>query len=406
MKKIFFINCADFGSTGKIIKDTTTVLKECGWKTVLCVPKQTLDNSIFDKVYSVCLKYEQGIYYRVSKATGNKYGFAPFSTARVINAIKKENPTIVHVHCANGYFVNLYKLFSFLKKNRIPTIVTNHAEFYYTGYCDHAYYCDKWKTGCGKCQQKNALIDRTSNAWKKMKKAFEGFDNLMITSVSPWVHSRSLCSPIYEGVNQAVVENGLDTEIFKPYSESKVFVELEIPKNAKIILHVTAHFFGDSEKKGSKYILELARRFQHENVVILVAGKHDEVVVPDNVKMLGRISDQVDLAKLYSIADLSVVTGERETFSMPVAESLCCGTPIVGFKAGGPESIAIEEFSEFFDYGNVHLMEEKIRSKWLKYKETVSPEVISKAAQKKYSKETMSTKYIELYEELIKGAGG
>jgi len=38
---------------------------------------------------------------------------------------------------------------------------------------------------------------------------------------------------------------------------------------------------------------------------------------------------------------------------MPVAESLCCGTPVVGFKAGGPESIAPSQFAHFADQGNL-----------------------------------------------------
>ena len=39
--------------------------------------------------------------------------------------------------------------------------------------------------------------------------------------------------------------------------------------------------------------------------------------------------------QLYSAVDLTLITSQRETFSMPVAESLCCGTPVVGFDTGG-----------------------------------------------------------------------
>ena len=41
------------------------------------------------------------------------------------------------------------------------------------------------------------------------------------------------------------------------------------------------------------------------------------------------------LAEYYSLVDVTVITSFHETFSMVVAESLSCGTPIVGFKAGG-----------------------------------------------------------------------
>ena len=41
---------------------------------------------------------------------------------------------------------------------------------------------------------------------------------------------------------------------------------------------------------------------------------------------------------------------------MVTAESLCCGTPVVGFKAGAPEQIAIKEFSEFVEYGDLNFI--------------------------------------------------
>ena len=38
---------------------------------------------------------------------------------------------------------------------------------------------------------------------------------------------------------------------------------------------------------------------------------------------------------------------------MFVAESLCCGTPVVGFKAGAPEQIAIKDYSNFVPWGDI-----------------------------------------------------
>lgn len=45
---------------------------------------------------------------------------------------------------------------------------------------------------------------------------------------------------------------------------------------------------------------------------------------------------------------------------MVTAESLCCGTPVVGFKAGAPEQIAIKEFSEFVEYGDLNSLYNKM----------------------------------------------
>jgi hypothetical protein len=150
------------------------------------------------------------------------YGGCFFSTNKLISIIKKEKPDVVHLHCINGYFVNIYRLVSWLNKSKIKTVLTLHAEFMHTANCGHALECDKWKTGCGKCprlkkETKSLLIDSTHRSWVKMKKAFDGFENLVVTSVSPWLMERAKQSPILADKNHTVVYNGLDTNVFKLY---------------------------------------------------------------------------------------------------------------------------------------------------------------------------------------------
>ena len=53
------------------------------------------------------------------------------------------------------------------------------------------------------------------------------------------------------------------------------------------------------------------------------------------------------------MANLTILTSQFETFSMVCAESLCSGTPVVGFKAGAPEQISIQQYSEFVEYGKI-----------------------------------------------------
>jgi glycosyltransferase involved in cell wall biosynthesis len=98
------------------------------------------------------------------------------------------------------------------------------------------------------------------------------------------------------------------------------------------------------------------------------------------------------------MADVTLLTSKKETFSMPVAESLCCGTPLVGFYAGGPESIAIEEYCEFVDYGNVDLLCEKLTQAMNK---TFDKKKIAERAKAKYSAQTMAEEYTKVYKEII-----
>ena len=399
-KKILFINCSDGGSTGCIIKDITKLLNNQEWESYLCVPRITSDISIFKEVFETSMKYEQDIYYRISRCICNPLGFAPLSTYRIKRTIYKVRPDIIHIHCINSFMCNVYSLLQFIKEVGIPTVITNHAEFYYTGSCSHANDCNQWIAGCKMCTQ----LKKTSFAgkyWNKMKQVFTDFDKCVVTSVSPWVNSRSSASRIMEGVPQMVIENGVDTSIFFPHDSITLRQFLNIGPNTKIVLHVTALYStAPGHSKGGIYIKELASRFAGEDVLFLVVGNHYETSSANNVRLFGRIASRVELALYYSLADITVLTSLRETFSMPLAESLCCGTPVVGFEAGGPESIALQDYTFFCKYGDVDELEKMLRDDGLKMKDTFGLR-ISRDAKEKYDSHVMVDKYANLYSKLL-----
>jgi len=78
------------------------------------------------------------------------------------------------------------------------------------------------------------------------------------------------------------------------------------------------------------------------------------------------------------------------------AESLCCGTPAVSFKAGGSELITIPEYSQFVEYGDIKSLF-SANEKILNF--TFAKEIISKIAKQKYCKEDMPKNYLSFYEE-------
>ena len=80
---------------------------------------------------------------------------------------------------------------------------------------------------------------------------------------------------------------------------------------------------------------------------------------------------------------------------MVCAESLCCGTPVVGFKAGAPEMIAIPEYSRFVEFGDMDALDNAV-PRWLESSD-VEKTSISVTAQQRYSRENMMKEYIEIY---------
>lgn len=329
----------------------------------------------------------------LSKITGMPYGGCHLSTARLKKIIRRERPDVVHLQCVNGNFVNIYRLIGWLKKHRIFTVVSLHAEFMYTANCGHAFDCDQWKQGCRRCPNPkkadhSLFFDRTGRSWRRMRDAFEGFDMCVLCPVSPWTAQRAAQGDILRGLPMTTVLNGVDS----------TFAYVPCEKEDQI-LHVTAQFSTKPDHpKGGWYLVELARRMPE--IQFLVAGTAEPTDdLPENVTLLGQIRDQRELARLYGISRLTLVLGRRETFSMPCAESLCRGTPVVGFKAGAPEQIALSRYSEFVEFGDLDALEAAVRRT---LDTRFDPCEIAEAAQRAYSTDTMVQGFLEVYQCLIK----
>lgn len=411
--KVLQVNCVyKKGSTGKITHDIHTELQKMGTESVVCYGRGEKVQE--QNVYKTCGELYSKANHLLAKITGVMYGGCFFSTRKLISIIKKEKPDIVHLQCINGYFVNIYRFVEWLKANRIRTVVTLHAEFMYTGGCGHSIDCNQWSTrqGCGhstKCprwraETKSLFFDRTGTMWKRMKRAFNGFDQgIIITSVSPWLMERAKASPILEGKEHCVVLNGLDTEnIFHPYGkESAEALKQKLGiKNEKVVFHATPVFNNNPNHiKGGYYVLELAKKMP--DVKFVVAGSvMKDIAVPENMIMLGKILEQRKLAALYSMADVTVLTSRKETFSMITAETLCCGTPIVGFKAGAPEMIALKDYSKFVEHGDVEALKAALEETLSK---RVDEDILVEQA-KRYSKNVMTKNYLSVYQKVMEKA--
>lgn len=397
--KVLQINCVyKKGSTGKIVEDIHNVLLENGIESVVCYGRGKIINE--PGVYKTSTEFEAKLNNLKSRMGGLQYGGCIFATNKLLKIIKKEKPDIVHLHCINGFFVSIYRLVEFLKKNNIPTVLTLHAEFMHTGNCGHAYECNKWLIGCGNCPNvKGAtysyIFDRTAAAWQKLKRAFEKFKNIKIVSVSPWLQSRAERSPILKEFEHTTVLNGINCDVFKPRA-GKLREKLGL-QNKYVILHVTANF--KDAAKGGQYVIDLAKRLGEKAAIIVIGSYEKTENLPPNIIDIGRVKNQSELAMYYSMADLSLITSKKETFSMPVAESLCCGTPIVGFKAGGPETIAIPDYCAFCEYGDTDALEQLVLQYMQKSNNSAQ---IAASAKEKYSKQHMTAKYISIYKDLLK----
>ena len=401
--RVMHVNCVyNSGSTGKITCDLHEYLKENGVYSVFYYGR--LNKTKNAGVYKICSEWYSKLNHLFSKITGIMYGGCFFSTNRLLRAIKKERPDIVHLQCINGYFVNIYRLVKYLKNKKIKTVLTLHADFMFTAGCGSCYTCEKYKTGCYSCadykvQSGSLIFNRTKSGFNKMLKAFCGFnENLVVTAVSPYLTERAASSKILGDKKHITILNGLDTTVFKKRDTEDLRQQLNI-NDEKIVFHATPYFTDKKGYiKGGSFIIELANKLK--DIMFFVAGDYKEGInVPENLILLGKISDQNKLAQFYSMADVTVITSRSETFSMICAESLCCGTPVVGFISGGPETIAIKKYSKFLPYGDIDGMCQAIKNQI----EAGKDESISIDAAAVYSKQVFGRNTYDLYEKILKG---
>lgn len=382
-------------STGKITKVVHDGLRAAGYESIVVYGRGK--NTSEPGVIRLCPDWYGKANNLLSRFTGMMHGGCLLSTARLKKIILREKPDVVHLQCINDYFVNIYRLVRWLKKQRIKTVVSLHAEFMYTANCGYAFECNQWIHGCCRCPDrkkatKSMFFDNTGRSWKAMKAAFDRFEeNCVICPVSPWTEQRARQSDILKTFRFRTVFNGLDTK------GTFNCPEPERPRE-NMVVHVTSHFCNERDHiKGGWYLAELARRMPE--TLFYVAGRAEEAAdLPENLKLLGVITDQKELAALYRRAKLTVLVSRKETFSMPCAESLCCGTPVVGFRAGAPEQIALKSYSDFAEYGDLDGLETLVRN-WMG-KEDLDHGVIAREAAQCYSAESMVRGFMEVYRSL------
>lgn len=391
--KVLQINCVyKYGSTGKIVSDIHNALCNKGIESVVCYGRGTKSDE--PNIYKVSTEFGGKIHSVLSRLFGVDFGFSPFATSKTIKIIKKEQPDVVHLHCLNGHFINVYRLVEFLKKSGINTVLTLHAEMMHTAGCEHATECEKWKTECNKCPKirgyfSSVFRDDAKYCFRRMKNAFKDFEKLTVVGVSEWLTARAEQSPIFNGCHFKTIHNGVDTDVFH-YTESNFKEKLGVLKDDKLILHVTPNF--SHPIKGGKYVSELIKRLPNYRFLIIGKGTED-VDFPQNVITKSFTTDKAELAEIYSSADVTLLTSVRETFSMVAAESLCCGAKVAGFKAGAPESV-FKTGTLFCEYGDIDKLEQIVNEM---ISSDYNKEKLSVDNCKLYSNETMCSKYINTY---------
>ena len=269
-----------------------------------------------------------------SRLLGN-YGFhSRRATRRMIAALEKIRPDIVHIHNIHGHDCHFGMLFRYLREKHIKVVYTFHDCWAFTGYCPHFAMakCDKWRSGCGGCplyRQYSWFFDKSAKNLAAKREALLGLD-LTVVTPSRWL-ADMVAASFLKDVPVKVIHNGIDLSVFKPTPSA--FREENGLADKIIVLGVA---FDWGARKGLDVFVELARRLPEEYKIVLV-GTNDAVdkQLPANILSIHRTQNATELAELYTAADVFVNPTREEAFGLVNVEALACGTPGVTFRTGG-----------------------------------------------------------------------
>lgn len=157
-----------------------------------------------------------------------------------------------------------------------------------------------------------------------------------------------------------------------------------------------------SERKGFSDYIELGKLLDNRFVIVLVGLTESQIdKLPDNIIGIKRTHNQLELAFLYSLADILLSMSYGETFGMTIAEAYACGTPCIVYNNTAQPEIVTFKTGRIAKTGNledmVRLIYEMTEEKF-KHKYAID---CRKRAVEHFDKEKCFEKYIELYERLI-----
>ena len=307
---------------------------------------------------------------------------------------------IVHLHWINGSFVNI----KHLGKIEKSIVWTMRDMWPMTGGCHYAMECDKYKTGCGNCEQLNShsSYDLSKFILNRKKKYLP--KDMKIVGISHWLSDEAKKSELFKDYDVRTISNNIDSKEFFPVDKDIARKILGIKSSKKIIL-VGSTNLKDFYKGFDKY-LEAIKQLDKEKYFLCFFGNVDKNVVSDlgfEYKSFGYLNDNISLRLVYSCANVFVAPSLMDAFGKTIAESMGCGTPVVCFDATGPKDIVTHKVD---GYKAESFKSDDLSSgiEWILNNKNYE-ELCQKARNKvvrEFDSVVVAKKYIELYEEILK----
>ena len=340
MMKILLINAVSgIRSTGRICADLADYLNQHGDAGYIAYSY----GLPYEHSYRIGGVLEQKLHGFLSRLFGLQGYYSTWGTRKLISYIEALRPDAVHLHNLHGNYINLKLLLTYLADNDIPTVVTLHDCWFYTGKCCHYTVdnCFKWRSECHDCPRLHKdnpswLLDRTRKMHRDKKTLFARLPRLAVIGVSDWITQEARQSLLASATMVTRIYNWIDFDLFQPVNTDSQRRKLGLDDKF-LVLGVASSW---SKDKGLDQFIALAGRLPQTMAMLLVGSLPPAVQLPANIIHIQETHDTRELIAYYSLADVFVNLSLEETFGKTAAEALACGTPVIAYRStANPELI-------------------------------------------------------------------
>lgn len=294
--------------------------------------------------------------------------------------------------------------------NDMPIVWTLRDINPLTGGCHYTSGCEAFASECKHCPQLGRRGERDlANRSFHTKLTAVRDKNIHVVANSHWTERQARKSRILANARSfQTIHNGLDVEQFTPQDRSESRQHFGLPQDASVIAFGADRI--DNRRKGLRELLDaLTLLGSDRRVVALCFGKGElpkSRTLPE-VKSVGHVSSTNELARLYSAADVFVISSLEEAFGQTGIEALACGTPVVGFDTGGiPDYVRPQQTGLLAKVGNSVDLARQIA--WIldrpDERERMST-LARSVAVNDFHHDKLARKYIELYRTVRQNKG-
>jgi glycosyltransferase involved in cell wall biosynthesis len=339
-----------------------------------------------------------------------RFAFSPANagTSIINNALIKD-ADILHLHWTNSGFLSVNDLKELINTGK-PIVWTLHDMWAFTGGCHYSGTCTRFEQECGHCPflRDQDESDLSHQGWLRKTAMYADAKNINFVTCSKWLAGVAGKSSLIRQFPITAIPNPIDIDVFSPRDKAAERMKRGISAGAKIVLFGAANI--NDKRKGISYLVEALQLLKQGSndtadveVVIFGKNKHFDVSqLPFPVHQLSIITNENELAEVYSLADVFVTTSLEDNLPNMVMEALACGTPVVAFNTGGiPEMVDHRQNGYLADLASAQGIADGITE--ILYTADAAKLAIN-ARQKvldNYTNDKVAKQYIELYNSVL-----